>query len=262
MMESGNYTVLYCTVLYCPVLPCIAVPCPALLCSALPCSDLPCSALPCAALCCTVTHGTILYITIPYYCIVLYCTALYCITLQWREAKQVSLWRLSLVKRELNALARFSASFENKDNFCGFLFVFLHTKPLLKKVHSKRNDFAHVWSKFIPFGEAIFFFFFLFQKEDDSSFDRVATHSPVSLFIPAEEKQLKTFSSRAPVDPKIFLFCLSRKLNKIFCFRLFVYLNVVPSAGRGQVQQANYHILFWFIWVKVLLHLFLSPRLP
>ena len=36
-------------------------------------------------------------------------------------------------------------------NFVVFLFVFLHIKPLPKKVNSKRKEFAPLGSKFFPF---------------------------------------------------------------------------------------------------------------
>ena len=41
--------------------------------------------------------------------------------------------------------------FTKKDDFCDFLFVFLHIKPLQKGVYSKRKEFAPNGSKFFPF---------------------------------------------------------------------------------------------------------------
>ena len=41
--------------------------------------------------------------------------------------------------------------FYNRDNFCDFLFAFLHTKPLLRRGYSKRKEFA-------PMGEQILSF--------------------------------------------------------------------------------------------------------
>ena len=51
----------------------------------------------------------------------------------------------------LDTPGRFSAIFNMGDNFCDFLFGFLHTNPLLKRVHSNRKEFAPKGSKLFPF---------------------------------------------------------------------------------------------------------------
>ena len=42
------------------------------------------------------------------------------------------------------------------DNLCDFVFSFLHMKPLLKRVYSKRKEFAPKGSKFFPFRVDLF----------------------------------------------------------------------------------------------------------
>ena len=43
--------------------------------------------------------------------------------------------------------------FKKRDNFCDFLFGFLRTRPVLKRVHSKRKELAPKGSQFFPFRE-------------------------------------------------------------------------------------------------------------
>ena len=56
----------------------------------------------------------------------------------------------------LDTLHRFSPIFFKGDNFYDFLFSFLHTKPHMKGIYSKRIEFAPLWSKFFPFRVDLF----------------------------------------------------------------------------------------------------------
>ena len=59
---------------------------------------------------------------------------------------------------------------------CGFLFGFLHTKPFKKKgILSNRKEFAPIWSKFFPFRVAPF------QKGGKNKFVRVSSLEGVSV---------------------------------------------------------------------------------
>ena len=42
-------------------------------------------------------------------------------------------WGVQFILRLLDALGRFSAILDKGDNVCDFLFVFMHTKPLLER---------------------------------------------------------------------------------------------------------------------------------
>ena len=48
--------------------------------------------------------------------------------------------------RGLDTLGRFCAIFYKGDNFYALLFVFLHTKRLLKRGYSKRKEFEQMLS--------------------------------------------------------------------------------------------------------------------
>ena len=55
-----------------------------------------------------------------------------------------------------DTLGILSVNFNKGDNFCVFLFAFLHNKSLLKRVkwiYSKRKEFAPSGSKFFSFRE-------------------------------------------------------------------------------------------------------------
>ena len=58
--------------------------------------------------------------------------------------------------RGLDTVCRFSSIFNKGDNFCHVLFAFLHTNSLLKRVYSKRKEFALSGSKFFPFRVDLF----------------------------------------------------------------------------------------------------------
>ena len=67
-----------------------------------------------------------------------------------------TLWMLpadKIVKGDLTHFIEFLQFFDKGDNFCNFLFAFLHTKPFWKGVYSKRSEFASKGSKFFPFSE-------------------------------------------------------------------------------------------------------------
>ena len=52
------------------------------------------------------------------------------------------------ILKGLDTLGIFSGIFFKGDNFHDFLFAFLHSKPLLKGVYSKKEEFALIGSRF------------------------------------------------------------------------------------------------------------------
>ena len=56
----------------------------------------------------------------------------------------------SVIFKQTGHTWKFSAIFLHGDTFCDFLFASLHIKQLLKRVFSKRKEFAPIGSKFFP----------------------------------------------------------------------------------------------------------------
>ena len=71
--------------------------------------------------------------------------------------------------------------FYKGDNFCDFLFDFLHIEPFRKEVNSKRKEFAPMGSKFFPFRVDPIL------EEGQNQFVKVSSH----------ESQTNSFSDRS-----------------------------------------------------------------
>ena len=70
--------------------------------------------------------------------------------LAWYEVSHLLLCCMVLTYfSEPDILGKFYAIFSEGDKFCNFLFASLHTKPLLKRICSKRKEFAPKGSKFL-----------------------------------------------------------------------------------------------------------------
>ena len=88
----------------------------------------------------------------------------------------------------MDTLGSFSSSFTREITFMtfsftreitfNFLFVFLHTKSLLKAVFSERKEFASKGSKFFSF---FFFLNRLLERREQNHFDRVVDFESVSV---------------------------------------------------------------------------------
>ena len=107
----------------------------------------------------------------------------------------------------LDTLCRFSAIFCKGDDFCNFLFAFLYIKPPLKKVHSKRKEFAPFGSKFFPFWVD------QISIARQNNFDRVSSPESISIPLKIHNPINLWANSKAPGPEVIKLFSCSTQLS-------------------------------------------------
>ena len=53
--------------------------------------------------------------------------------------------------RGRDTLGKFFTILHKGDNFCDFMFAFLYTKALIKRIYSKMKEFAPYWEQILSF---------------------------------------------------------------------------------------------------------------